>query len=261
MDDFKSVCAVERIEHLRYRVEVPEGWQQGRGAFGGLAIGFAVRAMEEVESTRPLRVLTAELPGPLMVGEAQVEVLELRRGSGTTALEAHVRQGDAVCARVSGIFGREREDKRSWMPERPAMGDWRSLPPLDSAAVPPPFARAFEYRLAGFPPFCSAPEARTEGWIGLRGGVCALGPAEIAALADAFWPACFATQTGPRPMATIAYTLHLLEGSGQLTSAEPLFYRARCEVASSGFLFEMRELWTADGKLVAINPQTFVVIK
>ena len=261
MTHFFEACAVQRLDADRFGIVVPDGWQQGRGAFGGLGIGFAVRAMQTIEPDRALRVLTAELPGPLLVGEAEIDVITLRRGKGTTVLEAHVKQAGEVCVRVSGFFGRDRGDERSWVPTPPRTGRWQDVEPLPESALPPRFASAFEYRVTGPLPFSAGKEARAEGWIRLRGGGGTWGVPEVAAMADAYWPCCFAIQDGPRPMATVAYTLHLHDGARQLSSAEPLFYRANCDVAGSGFLFERRELWTADGQLVAVNPQTFIVIK
>src|SRR5690606_15651576 len=115
--------------------EVPDGWQQGRGAFGGLALGIAVRAMEasgaSSSDARPMRALTGELPGPLVVGPVDVRVTTLRRGSGLSTLEAHLLQDGEVKARASGLFGARRDDDRAWSPAPPAIGaydDAREVP-------------------------------------------------------------------------------------------------------------------------------------
>ena len=44
------------------RVEIPDGWQQGRGAFGGLVLSTLLRAIEEAESdgARVTRTLTGD---------------------------------------------------------------------------------------------------------------------------------------------------------------------------------------------------------
>ena len=41
----------------------------------------------------------------------------------------------------------------------------------------------------------------------------------------------------------------------------PLLYRATAPVATDGYCLETRELWSEDGRLVAINHQTFVIIQ
>jgi len=249
-----------------YETEVPDGWQQGRGAFGGLTIAYAVRAMEERESERPLRALTAELPGPLGLGRAEIRVSTLRRGRGVTTLEAHITQPDengelSVRGRVSGVFGGERPDDRTFAGPPPKMGSWQDAPPIPDGALPPRFARHFEYRVTGPFPFSGGDAPVAEGWIRPREPLNSWGAAEVVAMADAYWPAIFATQTAPRPMATIAFTLHLQPIATSLPTNAPLYYRARASSAGGGYVSEARELWTQEGALVALNPQTFVVIK
>ncbi|MCV4861587.1 thioesterase family protein, partial [Escherichia coli] len=53
---------------------VHEGWRQGRGAFGGLTIAAAIRAIEErvADPRREVRSVTAELPAATLPGEAMI---------------------------------------------------------------------------------------------------------------------------------------------------------------------------------------------
>ena len=55
--------------------------------------------------------------------------------------------------------------------------------------------------------------------------------------------------------------LQLLPTRAPLPGDQPLFHVARAVAGAEGYIAEQRELWTADGELVALNPQTFVVIK
>jgi acyl-CoA thioesterase len=41
----------------------------------------------------------------------------------------------------------------------------------------------------------------------------------------------------------------------------PLLYRATAPVCADGYYLETRELWGADGRLVAINHQTIAIIQ
>lgn len=243
-----------------FRAEVPDGWQQGKGAFGGLGVGLGVRALEAVEVERPIRALTAELPGPLLPGAAEVTVRTLRRGRGMSTLEAHVTQVGEVRVRVSGVMGGARVDDPPFAPEPPSVGDWQAAATLPESALPPPFARFFEYRPTGPLPFGGGPEPVVSGWIRPRVALERWGVAEVVAMADAYWPAVFSTFTGFRPMATVTFTLQLTERALALEPGAPLFYRARALAGSAGYVSELRELWTVDGTLVALNPQTFVII-
>lgn len=253
---FADASAVEPIDEGRLRAHVPDGWQQGRGAFGGLGIGIAIRAMEAVEQERPLRALTAELPGPLLPGEVEVRVEVLRRGRGMSTLEARVVQDGEAKLRASGVFGGARVEHAIGAPIEVA--DWRAVAPMTAGAMGPPFSRFFEYRVTGPAPFGGGSEPIVEGFTRPL-GEARWGAAEVAAMADAYWPAVFSTMRGPRPMATVTYTLQLT--ARPLDASAPLFYRARVLAAEGGFVSELRELFDASGALVAINPQTFVIIK
>jgi Thioesterase-like superfamily len=64
-----------------------------------------------------------------------------------------------------------------------------------------------------------------------------------------------------RPMATIAFTLEVVGELDGLDPDAPLIYRAAAPVCGGGFFVETRELWGEDGRLVAINHQTFAIIQ
>ena len=77
---------------------------------------------------------------------------------------------------------------------------------------------------------------------------------------DAWWPAALVRFAASRPIATIAYTLEIATGLDGLQPAAPLIYRAVAPVCGDGYFVETRELWGDDGRLVAINHQTFAII-
>jgi len=60
---FEEASVVRRTGPGSFEVTVPDGWQQGRGAFGGLVYGMLTRAMEQVvdEPARRLRTLTGDI--------------------------------------------------------------------------------------------------------------------------------------------------------------------------------------------------------
>lgn len=248
-----------------FRLEVHDGWQQGRGAFGGLVFGALTRAMEATlaDPAARLRTLTGELPAPTEVGPATIEVEVLRRGSAMVTLSSRLVQAGELRGHAVGVFGRPRVPIR-WQTETPpSVPSWADLPaaPSPEGGGNPPFARHFEYRPIGPAPFSRASEARCTGWIRARDPGPARDAAYVAALADAYWPAALAVLAAPRPMATIAYTLELIEPLDELDPDAPLLHRAYAPAAIDGFTYETRELWGADGRLVARNHQIFVVIK
>lgn len=256
-----AVCVLPRWPGL-YGWEVPDGWQQGRGAFGGLSFGALAAAMIQAEpdADRPLRAFTAELSGPALVGATDIQVTELRRGTGMSTWEATARQASGICGRATGIFGRTRPDTRPWAPERPAAPGWATLEPVYiGPPVAPIFARFFEYRpVSGFP-FSGADVPETVTWVRPKVPVAHLGPAELLACVDAVWPSSFVVERTPRPIATVSFQAQLFPVA--LDPGEPLLYRARTVVSQAGFMLELRELWSASGALVVHNQQTIVNIR
>lgn len=261
----------------RFTLDVPDGLQQGRGAWGGLATGAMVAAAQMVDP-RPemaLRTMAAQLVAPLLVGRAHVEVEQLRRGSATTTLAARVRDaGGGLVAHGVVVLGSARRGER--MPDGP---DWRGVEPppelvagpeaVPVVAVGPPFAPDFtvhlEFRPTAGIPYGGSTSDLTCGWVRPLGPVSAVDASVVAALADAWWVAVMARLDRPRPAATVGFTLDLPGDPTALPRAadgglQPLFHRGRIVAARDGYTVETRELWTTTGELVSWNTQTVAVI-
>lgn len=260
----EDVTTPSRIGDGRFTCAVPDGWQQGRGAFGGLVLGSLARAIEVVAAApeRKLRTLTGELCGPVQPGSAEIVVEPLRVGSGTSTLAARLVQGGEVQAHAVAVLGRDRaRDADHVGIERPAMPPWRELPPISDGVLPPPFARFFEYRLAAGAPMSAGAVGHTAGWIRARDPGAARGGPFLVAMADCWWPALFSRLSVGRPMATITFTLDVTGTCDGLDPSAPLFHDARVLATADGYSTELRTLWGEDGRLLAINHQTFVVIR
>jgi hypothetical protein len=243
---------------------VPDTWQQGRGAFGGLVIGAMCRALEDSAPDRPLRSLTAELCGPLQPGDASVERSVLRAGNAVTTSTVGISQHGEVQAHGVGVLGRTRATDLDRLalaaPTMPAWSDVPVAPILPPAG--PAFAQHFEYRVVTALPFSGAPHSdELLGWVRPKRPGTRRDAAFVAACVDAYWPLFFVSMRAPRPMATIAYTLQVLARLDGLDPDAPLAYRARLAIVSDGYFVEFRELWGHDGRLLALNQQTFAVIK
>lgn len=263
-DDFSAATQVERLGELRFAATIPDGWQQGRGAFGGLVLGVMTRALETVAAAPewPLRLLNAEIFAPVTPGPATVDVEVLRRGTGVATLMARLSQGGSLSARATAAFGKRRTADREHValtpPERP---EFESLAPTPiGPPLGPVFARHLEFRTTALP-FGGEPRAHAEGWVRLRKAAPRLGAPELVALVDSYWPAAFALETAPRPMTTLGFTLEVCADLTGLTSTEPYYFRSASPSSHDGFSIDARELWDARGRLVALNQQTFVYIK
>ncbi len=256
-----------------FTIEVPDGLQQGRGAWGGVATGAMVSAAEQAEP-RPglvVRNLSAQLIAPVLVGTARIGVEVLRRGSGTTTLATRVvdDQGSVVANGVV-VMGAPRAPDAipdgPWIqpPAELGMGpEGFDVVPL-GPPVAPDFVRRLELRPGAGLPFSGTGECT--GWVRPADPVRSVGAPVVVALADAWWVAAMAAVARPRPVGTLGFTVDLLTDPASLPvepdgRLRPLFHRGNLIAVRDGYCVETRELWTEDGRLVTWNTQTVALIK
>ena len=244
-------------------IVVPDLWQQGRGAFGGIAIAALARVLQrsEAHSGRTLRTFTADLCGPVMPGEAELRVEVLRRGKNLSNVEARLLQSGEVVARASGSLSTARAvDVPRRQPPAPELPDWRSVPVVPvGPPFAPVFAQHFEYRLTGPMPFSGGKDAIAEGWIRERVPPSRYDVPLLIGMLDAWWPSLFSVLSRPIRVATTTFTAEVLCDPSTLPGEEPLLYRAHVPAVHDGFMLEFRELWSG-GTLLAANQQTMVLI-
>ena len=259
--------------------DCPPGYRQGRGAWGGLVVGAFLDAAITHAADPALvpRSLTAHLLGPVAHGPARIDLTVLRRGSTTLTVSALLtaREGDSdglptgdpvVVADAVMVFGADRAadldfEQSRWNhvdPPAALAAGWQSLEPV---AIPAGLAPEFIDRLVlrpvmGFP-YTDGRDTETVGWL------CPAEPlvpdaVTLAALADAWWLATMPALAAPRPAATLAFSLDLIDLP---RTDEPILHRGRILAGRSGYVTESRELWSADGRLLAHNQQTVVIIR
>ena len=250
-----------------FLLDVVPGWRQGRGAFGGYTIAALIRAIEERvgDPARKARSVTAELPAPVETGAAQIDVELLRTGNKLSAARAALLQNGEIRAHAVAILAATRAGHgplawRDYTP--PEAPPWKTLAPVEmrTGDAWPEFAHNFEYRVVEGLPLANGAPARTVGWVRCRETCGALDTGYIASMIDAWWPAAFTKFPPTRPCATIAFTLDIVTNLDGLSPNSPLLYRGTVPICSDGYFLETRELWGEDGRLVAINHQTFAVI-
>lgn len=258
-----DVLALPTRSGDEFALDVPAGWRQGRGAFGGLCIAAMIRAIEArvADPSRRVRSVTAELPGPVEAGRADIAIDVLRAGSSVTTARAALSQGGIVKTHVVATIAAPRKASDvAWQdlapPDAPA---WTELAPLPASPMFPEFAQHFEYRVVdGIP--TSGTAARAVGWVRARNPGALRDAGFVAAMCDVWWPASLVRFTRMRPAATIVYTLDIVGTLDGLDPEAPLLYRGTVPVLADGYFLETRELWGSDGRLVALNHQTFALL-
>jgi hypothetical protein len=270
-----ALLTLERLDEWTFQVMVPPGWAQGRGAFGGLVVAWLVRAVEacETDAARVVRTLSAELIGPVQVGLATLRVEPLRIGNGISTYSARLLQSGPdgkleVQTQLVATLGRKRVMDRDFSmisaPERRPAEKSRVFPVPHPPG--PEFGQHMEFRPLGTLPTLAAGQlldgkARTDGYVRAKDCPSRVDVGYLAILADTFWPALFATESTFRPMATLAFTLEILCDPTQLDPAAPYFVHAEAKAGIDGYVSEERQVFSEDGTLLALNHQTFVIIK
>lgn len=268
LDDLNAVAPLTDRGEGRFELEIPAGWQQGRGTFGGLTLGLLARAVECLEppAERPLRSLNATIGGALKPGRAEIAVTARRRGRALSTWAAALIQGGVVVAEALTIHGASRPNSPlGGALRRPdeAVDGWRELPvaPLNGA-IGPDFVRHFEFRNLGAAPFQGLHEALTAGFVRPRTSSRRHDTAELIALSDAWWPAPLCAVTAPTPMATVGFQWARYADPSDLVGPDreaPLYHEGRVLAAEDGYFTEERVLFDVRGRLVCLNHQTMAV--
>lgn len=266
MPSFAALTTPTPIEPFRYAWRVEDGWQQGRGAFGGLVLATLARALGHAlgDPTRPLRSLSAEIPAPVLVGDHRIEVRTLRDGKGLSVLEASIAEGNAVLAHAVGVFGVARApDLGDLGPATPNAPPWIEVPaaPPVPAGVGPSFAQHFEFRVVRGIPFSEPDASEVVGWARPRDPGPLRDAAYALALADAYYPALMPRLPGPRPMATVSFNAQIVASFDGLDPDAPVLHVGRTLAQQGGYAAEHREIYGHDGRLLVLNQQVFCVIR
>lgn len=244
---------------------VPDGWQQGRGAWGGLVVAAHLRAVHARDPERTVRTIGCQIPAPVPTGAHHCEVTPVRVGSGMSTWQSTITgvdSGEVVSvATVLHAQPRALADLPSITgtlsrPDAPSAHDVpviRVAPPLG-----PVFAERLQFRVVSGIPL-SAGEPRCLGWIDVPDGA-GWDAFRLLAIVDAWWPCVLVALPTVRPMATVDFTAHLLVDPTTVPTG-PLLVDNRLLAEHEGFTTEVRRLWTADGRLVVENLQSIAVIR
>ena len=208
-----------------------------------------------------MRAFDAQLLAPVVPGPVELTITPLREGNAVSTLRCEARQGGAVVAHAVAVCAASRPDAPRWQRVAPPQPrPWRDDAPLIMPIPPAPvFTQHFEYRTATAFPYGGTEGVPVEGWIGPRAPTRIRDAGFVAALADAWWPVVVVEMAVPRPIGTVTFGLEIF--LADLPADAPLYHRATTPAAADGYVTELRELWTEDGRLVAMNQQVIAVLR
>lgn len=266
---FGAATALEPLDRGTFGWDVPDGWQQGPGAWGGLVAGGLARAvlLSESDPERALRTLSVHMTSPLQVGRATVRTAPMRVGSGMSTWSATV-EGEAgeLSAHALAVTGRVRAPDlalaaRAWGTATPPdLPSWREVAPVRATGTGfPTFLQNVEFRGVAGQPLDGGP-ARSAGYVRFTDQGDWDAP-QLLGIVDAWFPTAFMVIEALRPFATVTYTAQLLVDPATVPTGEPLGFESSMSGAHDGFISEVRRLWTPDGRLAVENHQAIVVVR
>ncbi|MBM4381731.1 MAG: thioesterase family protein [Deltaproteobacteria bacterium] len=247
-----------------YDARVDRGWWVARGPNGGYVAALLVRAMEQAvaDPARQLRSVTIHYVRPPREGAARVETRVERVGGSLTTLSARLLQGDSLQALALAAFSKPRTTPEMRHAAMPEVAPPEALEPRRDPKVT--IHERYEQRWAIGPRYFEGArgrEALTGGWIRLAEGQRPIDGTLLAALADAWPPAVFASTELPMALGgvpTVDLTVHIR--AALPLPADFVLAMFRTREVSGGFLEEDGELWSRDGRLLAHSRQLGVVL-
>jgi Thioesterase-like superfamily len=260
--------SVERESDGQFSWQVPDGWQQGRGAWGGLVAGACVDAVQKCESDpeRIVRSISLTMFGPVPVGTNTLVVTDLRLGKSLSTRAVNIADGSGQsCATATVVTA-----KATSADLAPRMAHWSTVtsPSLprwqDVDVVPkgipglPRFMDHLEFRIVDGVPLTSG-KAACAGFVRFP-DQGAWDVAQLIAIVDAWFPTSLVAFDAPRMIATVAFTAHLTVDPDTLPAGEPLAFTSHLTTAFDGHTCEIRRLWTPDGRIAVENHQSIVVM-
>ena len=249
---WKWKCIEQSSSSLLLEGNFSSDWYQGRGVYGGVIAALFMEAMIPLADARSPRTLTIHFCAPAVLGSASLSAQVESKRKSVSHLRAKLIGKGGLIATASATFALPRTCQWSY-PAEPVP----SLPPQETIAeVPanfplmPDYCRYLSYRFClGDPPYSQSKTPLVGGWFDFRENYPINFPL-IAALLDAWPPACFPSLNAPIPAASVDLTYHFL--TSDLSRIErPFIYKGCVQSASDGYAEERDFLWDAHGVPIA----------
>lgn len=239
-----------------WRGVIPDGWLQGRTAYGGLSSALALHVAQGSDSDLPpLRSAQVAFIGPL-AGAVTIRAQRLRRGRNAAFIQADVEGDAGLGLRATFVFMRdvpstvERATGRA--PDFPRPGpDTQTFSGVRGVT----FTQNFEFvdrRDDGVGP------AEWLRWVRLaeRDG---LDPAvELMAVADCLPPAALKLLGSPAPVSSMTWQVNLTTPAPATEDGWWLL-RSDTDYARGGSSSQVMGIWSADGTPVADGTQSVAI--
>lgn len=243
-----------------YRGEVPEHWQQGRAAYGGVLAAAGYRALRrEMDAERVLRQFSIAFVGAGSTG-LELTTQLLASGKNIATSQATIRSGGEVVVQMTATFAKARFSSFSVGEEPKALDAEPVGFPLDGAPGVPRFTQNIDYRWTrGGIPYLGDAEPGLGGYC--RHKTAVVDPMEnVIGLLDAWPPTIVPVLTAPAPLSSVTWTAHFYAPARVAYPAEAWwYYESDNVVFSDGYATAVARLWAPTGELAAWSEQLIAV--
>lgn len=247
------IAGLEPIEG-GWRGHVPDGWLQGRTAYGGLSAALALHAaMSSDDDLPPLRSALVAFIGPLS-GEITIRASRLRRGRNAAFVQADVESEAGLGLRATFVFmgtvASVVDHRVGAAPAVPRPGpDDRVLRGHPAVA----FSQNFELVERH-----EAEAAEWLRWVRLKDRDGLHPMVELMAVADCLPPVALKLLGRPAPVSSMTWQLNLL-GDAPVTQDGWWLLQATSDYVQAGNSSQRMAIWAADGTPVAEQMQSVAV--
>lgn len=237
-----------------FRAAVPEGWLQGRTAYGGLSAALALHAAMKVDADLPpLRSAQVAFVGPLS-GEVAVRATPLRRGRNAAWVRAEVEGEGGPGLSATFVFMAAIESALAHdAGEAP-----RFPPPGPDAETSPGIASLpFTQNMEWFDRPDGLGAAEWLRWVRLRERAGLHPAVELMAVADALPPAAIRLVGRQVPLSSMTWQMNLLRPPE--TRDGWWLLRADTDHARAGHSSQRMQVWNADRVAAAEGTQSVAI--
>lgn len=241
---------------------IPDGWKQGRTAYGGLTSGLAlVAAQKAFPDLPPLRSANINFIGPVSGAPVFTATL-LRRGRNVTTVHVSAEIEGQSVADIVFTFGISRDSVLSVnrdITPAPAPGDCKRFTPKIAEPVVPQFFMRFETKLIdGARPMAGAAEGYVRAWsrhmdISSRDGI-----ASLLTLSDVLTPAALPMLKKIAPVSSVNFMLNFVTDNPTTTDGW-WQVESRMSSAAQGYSSQIMRIYNYDGQMVAEGLQCVAV--
>jgi len=262
MTGFNEIAKGMSKEGDGYRGVIPEGWRQGRTAYGGLTAGLSlIAAQKQFSDLPPFRSATINFIGPVTDDPIFTSRL-LRQGRNVTSVETIGRVEDKIVSNCIFIFGGLRESSVAVdcvAPSAPKPEDCDPFTPPGAEGFVPGFFNRFDTRLIdGARPMSGANEGYIRTWSRHADPVSREGMASLLTLGDVLPPAAAPLFKQFGAISSVNWIFTVLTDDPQ-TKDGWWHVETKLTAAAGGYSSQVMRIWNIDGQLVAEGMQCVAI--